>query len=441
MMSNSAAAGTLRSRFQAGIVYNTIGAVFSQGSTFAVNIIVANLVGREVFGEYAMVQSTLQALALIAQFGSGYTATKYVAEFRSSDPQRAGRVIGLLSSYALIAAATSALLLFLASGWLAESILKAPEIGRALGVGSIVLLFAVLNGFLMGTLVGLESYPTLGRVLVWGGVSYLLICTGFASLGGLNGAVAGLALSGLLQCLLFVVAVRAECSRQGIRIRIGGGSSERQILLKFTLPAALSGITIMLALWLAGAFLVRQPDGYSQMAIYSASFNLMQLVLFLPNIASNVGMSVINNSASNPTTYRKTFWINVGITLVIVVGAVSAAALAGPALLRLFGREFTDGHRVFVILLLAAIPQGVALALYQIIPSQSRMWLSFWAVALPRDLLIVGLAYWLVVTEGAEGLATAYSIAWTVALLVIATIVWRVGFRIPEQGATRATSP
>ncbi len=365
---------------------------------------------------------------------------KYVAEFRTIDRDRAGRIIALLSLFSAIAAAVAAIGLFSVAPWLAGSVLKASELGGALAIGSAALLFAVLNGFLMGTLVGLETYPTLARVLVWSGVAYLLICTGLAWWGGLNGAVAGLGLSGLLQFILFVVAVRRECSLQGIAIDLGETARERHVLLKFTLPAALSGMTSMLALWLAGTLLVRQPGGYSQMAIYSASFSLMQVVLFLPNIANNVGMSVINHSASNPAKYRETFWINLVVTLGIVVCAAGAAAFAGPALLHLFGRDFRDGYPVFLILLLATIPQGLALALYQIIPSQARMWLSFSAVALPRDVLIVTLAYWLVGKEGAQGLATAYVASWTVALLVIAGIVYRLGLQ-PTGGRDDASLP
>src|SRR5260370_28006853 len=94
-----ASAASLQLRFQTGIVYNTIGAVFNQGSTFGFNIIVANLLGRQVFGEYAMIQSTLATLALIAQLAVGYTATKYIAEFRSTDPQRAGRILGMMTAF------------------------------------------------------------------------------------------------------------------------------------------------------------------------------------------------------------------------------------------------------------------------------------------------------------------------------------------------------
>jgi hypothetical protein len=252
----------------------------------------------------------------------------------------------------------------------------------------------------------------------------------------LNGAIAGLGLSGFSQFVLFAWALRHECSRRGITIQLGGIARERRILYGFTVPAALSGFTSMLSLWLAGAFLVRQPGGYSQMAMYGASFSLMGAVLFLPSIANNVGMSVINHSAGNPVRYRQSFWINLAVTLGIVLFTATVAALVGQELLGLFGSDFKDGYEVLVILLVAAIPQGLSLGLYQIVPSQARMWLSFGAIAVPRDCLIVALGYWLVADHGARGLAMAYAISWTFALVVIVGIVYRIGLQPSSGGAT-----
>jgi O-antigen/teichoic acid export membrane protein len=426
-----ASAASLRSRFQTGVAYNTIGAVFNQGSTFAVSIIVANLLGRQVFGQYAMIQSTLATLALIAQLAAGYTATKYVAEFRSTDPQRAGRILGMLTAFSASVAGIVALALLAVSGWLAGSVLKAPGLGSALAIGSAVLLFAVLNGLLMGALAGLESYRALATALVWSGLAYLAVCTGLAWWGGLKGAVVGLAISGLFQFILLAAALRKECALQGIRIHYAGFTQERSIILRFALPGALSGFTSMPALWLASAFLVRQPNGYSQMAIYSASFSLMMVVLFLPNIANNVGMSLINHQkgAGEESEYRRAFWINLAVSTAIVILGTCIFAVFGRNLLRLFGKDFNDGYPVLLILLLATIVQGIGAAMYQIIQSQAKMWLSFLAVALPRDTLIVVLAYLLIPAHGAIGLATAYASAWTMALVVIITIVSRTGLR------------
>jgi O-antigen/teichoic acid export membrane protein/SAM-dependent methyltransferase len=434
----------MRSRFQTGITYNAVGAVFNQGSTFAVNAIVANLLGRHTFGEYAMVQSTLLALALIAQMGTGYTATKYVAEFRSTDRDRAGRVLGMLSIFAVISAGIAALVLLFLAPWIAGSVLKAAKLGPALGIGSGVLLFAALNGFLIGALAGLESYRTLARALMWSGIAYLVVCTGSAWWAGLNGAVEGLAFSGLIQFVLLAFSLRRECSLQGIRIHYVGIAQERPIIVKFALPGALSGMTSMPALWLASAFLVRQPNGYSQMAIYSASFGLMAAVLFLPNITNSVGMSLINyhKGTGNEREYRRTFWINVVVTATIVIPGAGIFALLGPDLLHLFGKDFKDGYPVLLILLLATIPEGFTIAINQIVQSSERMWLAVSAVNLPRDSSIAILAFLLAPSLGARGVASAYFIGRLLAFLTISVIVWRTGLLVlAEKDRNSAAEP
>src|ERR1700678_2534361 len=55
----TANSGGLRARFQKGITWNIAGAVLNNGSNFLTNILIANLLGREVFGQYSMIQSTL----------------------------------------------------------------------------------------------------------------------------------------------------------------------------------------------------------------------------------------------------------------------------------------------------------------------------------------------------------------------------------------------
>lgn len=83
----------LRSRLGRAVIWSVIESAFNQGSTLLVNLVVANLLGRRVFGEYAIVQATLLTIGTIAQLSTGYTAAKYVAEYRSRDPPRAGRIL------------------------------------------------------------------------------------------------------------------------------------------------------------------------------------------------------------------------------------------------------------------------------------------------------------------------------------------------------------
>src|SRR6185437_14118299 len=98
------ASTSLHSRFGTGLAFNVVGAVFNQGSTFIFNIVAANLLGRQAFGKYAMIQSTLATLAMIAQMSAGFTATKFVAEFRSTNPRRAGAILSMLATFSVCTA-------------------------------------------------------------------------------------------------------------------------------------------------------------------------------------------------------------------------------------------------------------------------------------------------------------------------------------------------
>jgi O-antigen/teichoic acid export membrane protein len=419
----------LRSRFQTGVVFNLIGAVFNQGSTLAFSVIAANLLGRQTFGEYAMVQNTVVSLALIAQFAIPYTTTKYVAEFRANDPERAGRILGMMSVLSMTVAGVVSSAFLVLSPWIARSVLRTPSLVVTLAIASAVLLITTLNGFLMGALSGLESYRALAGAFAWSGVCYFIVCTALAWLGGLNGAMVGLALSGMIQFILLAAALRRECLLQRIKTRYEGFARERNVILRFTLPAGLIGFTSGPALWLPSAFLIRQANGYSQMAIYSASFSLMAIVLFLPGIANTVGTSIINyhKGADNRLEFRRAFWANLALTAAAIVCGAGLFALLGPQLLRLFGKSFTDGYSVLLILLGSTVPQGLALAMTQIVQTHSKLWQFFLAVAVPRDALILFFAYLLIPTYGARGLATAYATGWTVGLLLVAIIVFRLG--------------
>jgi O-antigen/teichoic acid export membrane protein len=428
---------SVRSRFQTGVSFNLIGAVFNQGSTFAFSVIAANLLGRQTFGEYAMVQSTVTSLALIAQFAIPYTTTKYVAEFRESNPERAGRILGRLSVLSAITAGSVSVAFLVLTPWIATSVLRTPSLVAPLALSAAVLLIIALNGFLTGALSGLESYRALAMAFTWSGASYLIVCSTLAWWGGLNGAIIGLALSGIIQSILLRSALRRESLLQGLRPRYDSFAGERDIVLKFTLPAGLIGFTSGPAIWLPSAFLIRQPSGYSQIAIYSASFSLMAVVLFLPAIANTVGTSIINyhKGAGNRSEYRQTFWVNLAVTAVILVFGVGLFALLGPELLRLFGKSFKEGYSVLLILLLSTLPQGLALAMTQIVQTQRKLWMFFLAVAIPRDLLTIFLAYLLIPAYGARGLATAYAIGWTVALLTTASIVFHLGIDLAPRKA------
>jgi len=432
----------MRTRLQAGFSWSLAGAVFNSGCTLALNIIIARIVGKEVFGEFGMVQNTMVTLAGIAQLSTGYTANKYVAEFRSVDKNKVGRIIGLCSVISTLTAFIAVLVLFFGAPFLATVMFKAPHLSPSLMIATGMVFFAVMNGYQLGALAGLESYGPLAKALFITGSLNIGVCSIGAWLYGLNGIVAALGVSALLQWLIHRRILKMESSIQDINIYSDFQSilQEKVILLKFALPAAISGFVTMPALWLANTFLVSQPDGFGQMALFSAANSMRSLVLFLPLILNKVSMSLLNNQKGldDDRLYRKVFWSNLIGTVGFVFAGAIVVAFLGPWILSAYGKDFEEAYPVLIVILLVGAFEGITQASYQIIQSQEKMWLSFWSVALPRDGAIVVLAYFLTPHYGAIGLAWAYAAAWLLALVVVNIVIYRIG--LMPNGTRKLTS-
>jgi O-antigen/teichoic acid export membrane protein len=419
----TANSGGLRARFQKGITWNIAGAVLNNGSNFLTNILIANLLGREVFGQYGMIQSTLTTFVGVAQAAGGITATKYVAEFRSHDKEKAGRVLGLCAATTIATGCISTLLIFLCAPWLAHNTLKAAALQRPLQIAAAVVFFTVVNAFQTGALAGLESYKQWAIANGLQGPFQFGICVFSTWRWGLQGAVAGLLVSSAVRWLILHIAMKWEANKQGITLRFSGFWQERAIFMKFALPAALSGLSAAPAIWLGNTFLVRQAGGYSQMALFSAALNLKNVVIFLPILLNN------QRGQKDRLSYRKVFWTNMVLTgSAALLGAVIIGAF-GPHLLRLYGKTFPEGQGILTLLLCAAILEVLAMASYQIIQSEEKMWLSLLGVMLPRDLALVFLAYRLTPLYGAVGLGLAHLIAWILCSTVIFSVVFHIGLK------------
>lgn len=417
------------------MAYNLVGATFNQGSTLLVNLVVANLLGRETFGRYTMLLVTVASLAALGQLSMGYTATKYVAEFRIVEPARASRILGLCAVVSGLAGLMAAGALALLAPWLAGPILGASELALELRIVAAAVFFTVMNGFMTGALAGLENYRALARAGVASGTIYAVLCTVSAGAYGLVGAVAGVTISAAVQFLILATLLVPEAARQGVPLTRRGLLQERTVLLNFALPTSLGALVSQPALWIASALLARQAGGYHQLALFGAANTFRAMVLFVPQAINNVGMSLLNNQRrSSRQGYRDVFWMNAVLTALVAVGMAGALFLAGGPLLRLFGPDFEDGRLVLGIMLAAAIVEAMAIAAYQVVVSRGRIWPSLMLVTAPRDVTLVVLAALLTPSLGAAGLAVAYGSGWILALLGIVVLV--AGPRLAESFAT-----
>lgn len=405
-------------RLSRGAIWNLIATIFNQGSVFIGNIAVARIIGKYAFGEYSIVVSTLITLAVLAQLSMGYTATKYIAEFRSIDKEKTGRVAGLCSIISLTIACLASLLMILAASPLASQVLKAPHLSTALIIGAGYVFFTAVNGYQAGAFIGLEGYQNLSKAAV---ISGIVTVAGIA-LGAwwlkLTGALIGLSFTAMFRCTIHNIWLKKEFAKHGISVTYKNLRQEVGLIHTFALPAALSGYVTMPAIWLGNTFLVRQQDGMEQMAIYNAALTFRMAVMFLPQVINNVGMPILNDykGHADAVMYRRAFRVTLLMNAGIIVFVSLILSGVGPMVLHLFGKNYGAAFPVLKILLLSALIEGVSVTVYQIIQSHARIWQSFMFVALPYCALFTGLAYWLTPTLGAEGLAIAYTGGWALNL-------------------------
>jgi Na+-driven multidrug efflux pump len=275
----------------------------------------------------------------------------------------------------------------------------------------------------------LENYRNLAKAGLFNSVFMLSACTFGAWKWGINGALAGLAISAMVNWLIHQHFLTVASREQGIFPCYQKLWRERQVLTNFALPAALSGFISMPALWLANILLVRSPHGYIEMAMYSASMNVRNLILLVPKNVNNVSCSILNyhKGLANENEYRRIYWVNVGITSALVLAGGVIIYLTGPKILGLFGKGFVAASPVLLILLLSGFIEIVAISMYQVMQTKKKMWLTLFLVAIPNHATMVIIAYFITPHLGALGLAWAYTAGWVMALLSISLVVRSTG--------------
>jgi len=403
----------LFNRFASGAFWSIIAAAIARGLTLVTFIILARMIGKSSYGQLGMVQNTLGAISLLAGMGLGMSATKYVAHFRDNDPGRAGKIIKFIISLAVGIAILSAVVIILIAPKLSEKVLNNQDLTWGLSLGSGLLLFGIINSTITGALSGLESYKAIARINFISGVLGLPLILILAKLYGVPGSITGLVVSAAIACFLGRRALIKECRGRNIPIASRIYWEEKSVLWDFTLPAAISGFIVTPIIWTANVMLIKLPDGYSQMGIFTAAQQWQTAIMFLPVSLSPLVLSMLSNVfyMGDKYGYNKLLYLSfLSNGLVALVGTLLVVLLA-PSIMRWYGAGFNEGWPVLTLMASSAFLMALSNVVGQVIASSSSMWIglllnTMWAIVFLTVAMIS------VKTKGALGLAQAYAISY-----------------------------
>jgi O-antigen/teichoic acid export membrane protein len=354
----SAAPGdSIARHFAIGAFWALVGAVVSRGLTLASSVVAGRLLGTTGFGEIGMIQSTQGLFGIVAGAGLGLAATKFVAEFRSTDPARTGRCATLATTIALVSGTVMALVLLALSGVMASSVLRAPYLTVELQVATGLVLFGTINGVQTGALVGFGDFRTLAVLSGIRGVCLCALLIVGITVGGVLGGVIGLVLTEAIAVLANQVALRRVLPATGTGRAGRAAWSELALMCRFSGLSLLGSICTMSAMWFANLVLVAQPDGYASLGVFNAAERWRQLLLFLPASFSPVILTTLSNlhGRNDPDAYRRLFGLNLAVSVAVVVVPSIGIVLWAPSAMGLFGDEYRAGGTTLVILAASAV--------------------------------------------------------------------------------------
>jgi O-antigen/teichoic acid export membrane protein len=393
-----------------GSFWSVAGTFLSRGLMAVAAVVTARILGRQVFGQYGAVRSTLTMFIAFAGFGLGLTASRHIALYRSNQKRRAGEIVAFSLSFALITGTCVAATVFAAAPLLAQRILGDAGLTLPLRISAIALIFAAINGAQDGCLSGLHAFRRLAVSRVIGSAMAFPPMVFLTYRYGLNGAVVGVAMNSLIIACVQGMALSAELRHQKIVSKSAGFRKCLALTATYSLPATLAGLAVTPVDWICTAFLVRTPNGFDKMGYFTAALQLVLPLRFLVSRVASVLLPVLSSAGDSGEKSRRGMDYAQRLIIFTMVPASFFLMAAAPLVVDLFGQGFDDAVVPTILLTAAVSISAVATPAGTMIQAQGKMWLCF-VMNLTHAVVYASITYLVVQGHGASGRAAGFLMA------------------------------
>lgn len=428
----------LENRLLGGLYWTLVGTAASRGAVLVASLLIARLLGRDAFGEFGAIDSTVGMFAVLGNLGLSLSAIKFVTRYRHSDPQRAGRILALCLVLSLAAGAAATVALAAAAPWLANIALHIPRLSIDLQIAALVLLLSAVNGTLNGVMLGLQAFRTNGRVNVIVGLVSIPILVGGALLSGIRGAVIGMVVVQAVNTVAMAVALTPIAMRHGLRPVWRGCFVECGTLLRFSVAATLNSSLVAPVNWLLVMLLVNFGGGYSELGLFQVANNWFLVLLFIPGKLSQVYYPLVEDllARNEVQEARRFVWKLMRMNGAAFGLLAIAITLSAGIILRCYGPEYSVARTAMVVTVWSAVCVAVTQPLTALVFAHSRMWqVTLCTLCWAAATLAAG---WELAASGATGAAVARLVGYCVYAVLMAGITLSL---LTEHGEAVASSP
>lgn len=409
----------LHSRLAKDSFWALVGSLSVRGLSLLAAIVVARFLGKDSYGEYGMIRNTLISIAMFSTFGLGYTATKYVADYKVNKPEKLRFFCKNAVLITLIVSGVMALFLFVFSKYIATTILEAPNLDVSLKYVAAWVVFNALTTTQIGILSGFGEFKKMAKINTVVGVFTFVSSVGLTYFFGLEGALIALVLSQLLNWYLNHVVVKDYIPKKE-------HTEDNKMLLKeillFSFPIALQEALYSATSWMSYLLLIKLTS-YGELGLYSAAMQWSAVILFIPAILRNVVLSHMSQASDDTSKHNSILKQMLMINFVSTLIPFLIIYLLSDYITGFYGNTFKGLKEILNISVFTTIFVCLSNVYVQAYMSKGKNWLMLW-LRFFRDSGIILLTFWLITNgykeNGAQMLAWSSLIMSGMFLAVIA---------------------
>lgn len=381
-------------------------AVFGNGIGNALmllsGIIIARFLGKDVYGEYGVVKSTMFYIASFASLGLGFTSTKYVASCVKENVTYLKSIVYDSMVMTVGFSFLIAVVLLLFSQSLANYV-GLPTLSLAFRALAGVIIFKAITTTQIGILAGLKDFKTLAKNSVLSGLFLLVLCVPFTYYLGLKGSLLALLMSQIFNASINYYAVKKNVNH----IENQQKKNFKKELFFCTFPVALQESSYTVTHW-AAILLLTKYATVGELGLYTAAAQWNAIITMIPGLLSNVILSYLSSTVSDTQNHSMMLKKMILINFICTIIPFFIVYTLVDFITSFYGSTFDRLANVLPILALSTIFDCCSSVFKAEFLALSRTWLLF-MLRLVRDVVLVVTVYIVFKTFGGGNGAIVFS--------------------------------
>jgi len=399
-----------------GTFWMFVGVLISKIFDLTSLFFVARYLPVEDFGKLSIIKSSVQTFVIFTTASLGLTATKYMAKLFPQDKEKTSIVLSFLRLIIPILGFVLSLIIFFFSDIIAQYLFNDLSLVTATKLMAVAFFFSSLNAFQKGVLAGFEEFKIISILSIASGSLNGVLMIFSAYHYGLTGTFFVIAINSFFIWLISIYFTNRSISKRQIEFKLGRFNYIKSILFSFTIPSFMSGLLVTPTIWYCNLLLIGISDGYVEMALYTAAYNLALLTITINSVIGKVFYPIVMKSFNK----NNIFIDKINLILPFMLGvAINTPLIIFPEVMGFaYGVKYNNHHAYLTLVLILnftiimAFKDGIA----RNFAAANLMWFSFFSNLMWASMAIISMNF--LKDEGSIGRALSFLLAYIISNLI-----------------------